>query len=226
MALKCGTGNAPFNITINNIILDGWSAVSALSNDDAFPARESCYNGKAYDNNDLFKTVQCLPASGKSGDPWYEWGFSTVLTSLILICHCIWSLFIFGLYLDGELNGSLQREANFEMSQIRAALIVAEAATRTTDRSLTYLIGCSPKEIMKILGRKDATIPFEVLRQEPDIPLADVRSRADDQASASSLLQESSSVQESHSDVVRGNENEIRGSTDLTEENILPNARS
>lgn len=223
----------PFDFTINNnnnnITLDGWGAVSIISNsngDMPLPGN-SCYNNKIYDGfGDLLNIAQCLPALGDSGDPSYEWGFSTVLTSLILICHCIWSLFIFVLYLDGELNGSLQQKTNFEMSQVRAALIVAEAATRTTDRTLTSLIGCSPKEIMEMLGRKDAAISFEVLHQEPDIPLTDIQPQSDDQASAASLLQDTTSVQESHSDVVRENQNEIRGSTDLTEESILRDARS
>lgn len=220
----------PFDVTIDNITLDGWSAVSAYSNSDGhWPFRgKTCYNGQVYEGGyeDLGETAQCLPALGSSGEPLYEWGFSTVLTSLILVCHCIWSLFMFGLYLDSELNGSLQRETNFEMSQVRAALIVAEAATRTTDSTLTSLIGCSPKEIMKILGRKDATISFGVLRQEPDVPLADIQPHPDDQASAASLLQGTTSVQESRSDVVRENENGIRGSIDATEESILRDTRS
>ena len=79
---------------------------------------------------------------------------------------------------------------------------------------------------MKILGRKDATISFGVLRQEPDVPLADIQPQPDDEVSAASLLQDTTSFQESRSGVSMENENGGRSSTDLTEESLLRSTRS
>lgn len=131
-----------------------------------------------------------------------------------------------GLWLDAELNGTLQRERGFKLSQVRAALVVAEAATRTTGRSLVDLICFTPKEIRQRLGRKDATIPFEVLRQEPNIFLANLSPNPDDAVSASSLLQIQTALQHSDSSCDEENADEVRGSADLTEGSVLSNIHS
>ncbi|KAH0402380.1 hypothetical protein KCU89_g3206, partial [Aureobasidium melanogenum] len=70
-------------VTINNITFDGWSAVP--NNEDG---KHYCYNGNVYDV--LNVAAQCLPASGNDRHARYEWSFSTVLMSLVLISHCIW----------------------------------------------------------------------------------------------------------------------------------------
>ncbi|KAG9953799.1 hypothetical protein KCU85_g1147, partial [Aureobasidium melanogenum] len=184
----------------------------------------------AFESNGTFSWTDANDTSRKSswnaGHARYEWGFSTVLMSLVLISHCVWSLFMLGLWLDAELNGTLQRERGFKLSQVRAALVVAEAATRTTGRSLVDLICFTPKEIRQRLGRKDATIPFEVLRQEPNIFLANLSPNPDDAVSASSLLQIQTALQHSDSSCDEENADEVRGSADLTEGSVLSNIHS
>ncbi|KAF2143148.1 uncharacterized protein K452DRAFT_346889 [Aplosporella prunicola CBS 121167] len=128
-----------------------------------------CYDGVLYNYSQVHDNTRCLPNTDKNAS--YRWGFSTLLSSIILILHGVWSLSMFAIWLEVQLSSKLLR-AGYSLSQLRSIFAIVSAAQETTGKKLEELLSFSVKELEKKLYGKDAVVEFELFAKE--LPFADV----------------------------------------------------
>ncbi|KAL1637949.1 hypothetical protein SLS56_000506 [Neofusicoccum ribis] len=95
-----------------------------------------CYAGRAYDRSDIDKNTRCLP---DTDDASYRWGFSSTLTSAVLIVHALWVVSMYAVWLDAVRHSSLLREG-YSLTQLRAVFALAAAARELTGLDVAELV--------------------------------------------------------------------------------------
>ena len=78
---RTGTATITLSIANHNIPYD-----TAMAHSDPF--RTQCYNGTGYSLYTVEQNSRCLPDTAASR-PAYQWGFSAMLTSVVLIVHAV-----------------------------------------------------------------------------------------------------------------------------------------
>ncbi|GME39415.1 uncharacterized protein LTHEOB_12960 [Neofusicoccum parvum] len=134
------------------------------------PSYNECYNGTGYPNADILANGRCLPDADGGGAS-YQWGFSAMLTSVVLIVHACWALSMYAIWLDAELGSSLLR-AGYHLTQLRGAFAVAAAAEETTGWAPRELRSVPADEVEARLYERGAAVRFELFRDE--LPFANV----------------------------------------------------
>ncbi|OJD38086.1 uncharacterized protein BKCO1_5000192 [Diplodia corticola] len=105
-----------------------------------------CYAGRAYDELQIDANTTCLPGVGVGvggGDEaGYRWGFSSTLSSIVLIVHVVWCLGMYAVWVVAAAaagrGGGGEREG--ELDQLRAVFAVTAAAAEATGLSAVELV--------------------------------------------------------------------------------------
>ncbi|KAL0259374.1 hypothetical protein SLS55_005110 [Diplodia seriata] len=88
-----------------------------------------CFNNTAYDDDTLASNSRCLPKTTQRGSrAGYQWGFSAMLTSAVLILHAVWAASLYAVWLDAELGSTLVKQG-FRLTQLRGAYFAVAAMT-------------------------------------------------------------------------------------------------
>lgn len=158
------TGTATITVPIanHNIPYD-----TAMAHSD--PTRTQCYNGTGYASYTVDQNTRCLPDTAASR-PAYQWGFSAMLTSIVLIVHAVWALTLYAVWLDAECRGHVVRRDRDAgaggMTQLRAAwFAVAAARGVTVEEEGGKGMGCGPAEVEGMAGRKEASVGVELFEE-------------------------------------------------------------
>lgn len=118
-------GNDTVSITIAS---HNFTFATAMSHTNSIYTSTRCYNNTGYDGALLQQNARCLP----DGDSAYQWGFSSLLTSIVLVVHAVWALSVYAIWLDAECGSELVRAHGYRLTQLRGAFAVAAAAERST----------------------------------------------------------------------------------------------
>ncbi|KAK0645085.1 hypothetical protein DIS24_g8255 [Lasiodiplodia hormozganensis] len=153
------TATITLSIANHNIPYD-----TAMAHSDPF--RTQCYNGTGYSLYTVEQNSRCLPDTAASR-PAYQWGFSAMLTSVVLIVHAVWALTLYAVWLDAECRGDVVRRegegGTGGMTQLRAAwfavaaargVVVDEEEREARDAGM----GCGPEEVEGMAGRQEAKV--------------------------------------------------------------------
>ncbi|KAF2199294.1 hypothetical protein GQ43DRAFT_464936 [Delitschia confertaspora ATCC 74209] len=136
----------PFTITINNTNIP----LTSLNTSFAL-----CRGDRPYDWADLSKRTRCLP---DTSHPSYEWGFSSMLSAIFVIVHFMWSISMYIIWLDAQVNCKLVKKG-YLLSQLRAVFAISVAAEQKTGFQGRELVEAERKELERELfgplsGRK------------------------------------------------------------------------
>ncbi|KAH7116984.1 hypothetical protein B0J11DRAFT_442790 [Dendryphion nanum] len=129
-----------------------------------------CYQGRGYDRTVLNDKIRCLP---DTQNPLYQWGFSTMLTSVFVIFNLIWSLTMYAVWQDAQFKSNLVK-SGYRMTPLRAAFTLAMIAKRETGHNSLDLIRADTKSLNEQLfgfrSRKTrhsgAEVDFGVFKDE------------------------------------------------------------
>ncbi|KKY18311.1 hypothetical protein UCDDS831_g06103 [Diplodia seriata] len=94
-----------------------------------------CFNNTPYDDDTLFSNRRCLPKTTQRGSrAGYQWGFSAMLTSTVLIVHAVWATSLYAIWLDAELGSTLVKQG-FRLTQLRGAYFAVAAMKSSSSSS-------------------------------------------------------------------------------------------
>ncbi|KAK7532815.1 uncharacterized protein J3D65DRAFT_532498, partial [Phyllosticta citribraziliensis] len=110
-----------------------------------------CYGTTAYVFPEgISKSSQCLP---NTDNPGYQWGFSALLSSVVLIVQLIWGCTMYIVWVEAQVNSRLLR-SGYRLTELRGAFAFAAAAEATTGMEASELKGSSVKSLEKFLFDK------------------------------------------------------------------------
>lgn len=158
------TGSTHLSVELNGKSWDlGYNALNI--------EQAKCFNGKAYALAEI--DVVCLP---RNTDGKYQWGFSRMLTAVVLILHFIWSSSLYLIWIDAVICSKLVK-SGFSMTQLRGAFAVVSVAQEAFDVDAEKLIMKPVDEVEKKLFQRDSMVDYALLvkgREEPEPPFANV----------------------------------------------------
>ncbi|KAF2181873.1 hypothetical protein K469DRAFT_258610 [Zopfia rhizophila CBS 207.26] len=148
-------GNATFNITISGHDYN----VDTLNYTKGF-----CNNNKGYTYLELTGRSRCLP---DTANPSYKWGFSTMLSGVVIIVNFIWALTMYTVWQDAQFNSTLVK-SGYAMTQLRAAFTLATAARAKTGMEDRELLRAETKSLEKELfgtrKKEQAQVDYDIFR--------------------------------------------------------------
>ncbi|KAF2680257.1 hypothetical protein K458DRAFT_312424 [Lentithecium fluviatile CBS 122367] len=100
-----------------------------------------CWQGRGYDVIKTIESTRCLP---DTANPSYQWGFSSMLVAVFLIIQFGWSLTMYIVWQDAQINSRIVK-SGFRLTELGVAFVVTEAAKRDT--------GLEGKELVRADGR-------------------------------------------------------------------------
>jgi hypothetical protein len=114
-----------------------------------------CFNDIGYNSTYLYDKTRCLP---DTANPAYEWGFATMLAGLFVFLQFGWSLSMYAVWQDAQVNCALVK-GGYRMTPLRAAFAMTKAARRKTGMGEKDLMRADTKELEKELygGKKTET---------------------------------------------------------------------
>ncbi|KAL1650853.1 hypothetical protein SLS58_000972 [Diplodia intermedia] len=111
-----------------------------------------CFNNKPYDADILVSNSRCLPkATHRGGRAGYQWGFSAMLTSTVLILHAVWAASLYAVWLDAELGSTLVKQG-FRLTQLRGAYFAVAAMKSSSSSSSSSSAANMPDDRVKGRG--------------------------------------------------------------------------
>lgn len=121
-----------------------------------------CYNHKTYSLWDLQGKSRCLP---DTANPSYQWGFSTMLSGVFVFIHFTWCVSMYIVWLDAQSKSTLIQEG-YEMTQLRAAFVIARVVKCKTGMGEKQLVRHDTKDLNKKLygsgKEKGAKVEYSV----------------------------------------------------------------
>ncbi|KAK8178251.1 hypothetical protein BC567DRAFT_82476 [Phyllosticta citribraziliensis] len=128
-----------------------------------------CYGTTAYVFPEgISKSSQCLP---NTDNPGYQWGFSALLSSVVLIVQLIWGCTMYIVWVEAQVNSRLLR-SGYRLTELRGAFAFAAAAEATTGMEASELKGSSVKSLEKFLFDKKAAVEYSLFSKE--LPLSEM----------------------------------------------------
>lgn len=127
-----------------------------------------CYNNTGYPYAYVQENSICMP---DTNHPTYEWGFSTMLSAVVVILQFIWGLAMYAVWLDAQWNSTLVK-AGYKMTQLRAALTLSTAAQETLGLELEEMLKVRKNELERNLLSERAEVNFKMFGTE--LPFAAV----------------------------------------------------
>ncbi|ORY16127.1 hypothetical protein BCR34DRAFT_557768 [Clohesyomyces aquaticus] len=125
-----------------------------------------CNNGKGYDLFELEDTSRCLPDTAFPG---YQWGFSSMLSTLFAIVHSVWAVSMYIIWQDAQFNSELVK-SGFALTQLRAAFALATAAKDKTGMKSKELVRADTKSLENQLfgtkKKKEAEVDYGIFQNE------------------------------------------------------------
>ncbi|KAK7618153.1 hypothetical protein IWX50DRAFT_275215 [Phyllosticta citricarpa] len=173
-------------------VLDGhnytfWEIYNATaeSRKEAGMANLYCYGTTPYYlAGGLEAASQCLP---NTNNPGYQWGFSALLSSIILIAQVIWGCSMYIVWVEAQANSRLLR-SGYCLTELRGAFAFAAAAEATTGMESAELKGSSVKSLEKLLFDEKAAVEFSLFSTEfPSSEMAPLAQQGGNDRSSSPL---------------------------------------
>ena len=107
------------------------------------PVQAYCYENHSLPR-DLTSIAKCLP------EPYFVWGWSSLLLYITLALQLAWTIGMFGVWLDANLNSQLCRSGRKVRGYFRAAADISEAMRETLgDEFCAYSDAQIAKELRK-----------------------------------------------------------------------------
>jgi hypothetical protein len=130
-----------------------------------------CHDNIGHDSMYLNGRSRCLP---DTAHPAYQWGFSTMMTAVVVIMQFIWGLTMYSIWQDAQFNSKLVK-TGFKMTQFRAAFALAATAENRTELASSELVRAEQKSLeAELTGKrknKGAVIDYEIFGDgEPTTP--------------------------------------------------------
>lgn len=122
----------------------------------------ACYSNETIPWSAVNDAITCLPSAGM---PLYQWGFSTMLSAVVVILQCVWAVTMYVIWIDAEINSPLVR-SGYRMTQIRAAFALSARAQDTLDAPLDELIAVPVDKVTKSLFQKGSTVDIELFTKD------------------------------------------------------------
>lgn len=109
--------------------------------------------------NEYHDRLVCLP-NVEGG--LYQWGFSRMLTALVVIFQIVWAVSMYFAWLDAMLSSRVVK-SGFTTTQLKGALSVSAAAEDRLGVKAKYLITKDRSWVAREMEAKDSTIGVELL---------------------------------------------------------------
>lgn len=129
-----------------NLVIDGTNVSTALTMSLGSGRTDIgyCYNGTGYPDAVVDGNSRCLPAT--DGPALYRWGFSAMLTSVVLVVHACWACSLYAIWLEAQWSSALLRDG-YRLTQLRGAFAVGAAAQAST--------GLGAGELIRVVGARE-----------------------------------------------------------------------
>ncbi|CAO2649587.1 Nn.00g069720.m01.CDS01 [Neocucurbitaria sp. VM-36] len=151
--------NSTFNVEINGKTYDAQDLNSTWG---------YCYNNVGYESSVLYQKSRCLP---DTANPSYQWGFSTMMSGVFIFLQFAWSLTMYVVWQDAQVNSTLVR-SGYEMTILRAAFTMAKVAKQKTGMGERQLVRANTKELEQELygsGKvKGTKVDYGVFVDDPE----------------------------------------------------------
>jgi hypothetical protein len=125
-----------------------------------------CWQDRGYVEQEIKHSTRCLP---DTANPSYQWGFSTMLVAVFLICLFVWSTSMYIVWQDAQHNSELVKNG-VTLTELGTAFALTEAARRTTELEVEELIRGDREDLKKKLygtrRRKGAVIEKDMFCDE------------------------------------------------------------
>lgn len=121
-----------------------------------------CYGSTGWNNRDIYDKSRCLP---DTANPTYEWGFSSMLSGIFVIIHCIWSVSMYLVWQNAQFRSALV-QSGYNMTPLRAAFAIAKVAKHKTGLGERQLVRAATKDLEKELyghrGTKGSKVDYDL----------------------------------------------------------------
>lgn len=94
----------------------------------------------------------------------YQWGFSAVLASIVVILHVSWSVGMYVIWLDAQLHSKLVR-AGYVLSPLRGAFAIVATAQKRLGMGPEELVNAPLKQVEPELYGKSSAVDFSVFSE-------------------------------------------------------------
>lgn len=123
--------------------------------------RSYCYEGEGIGLNSVFNQTKCM--TNVDADE-YQWGFSAVLASIVVILHVAWSVGMYVIWLDAQLYSTLVR-AGYVLSPLRGAFAIVAAAQKRLGMGPEELVNAPLRKVEPELYGKSSAVEYSVFSQ-------------------------------------------------------------